>query len=409
MPAKITDKGENTWLLCVSDGFTPGGKRDYKYKTVKAKTPQAAERAWSLFYSAVQRGDIARQKPKTLRDFYAFWLEHHAMKQQEASTRLHNANLWTRIDENMGKIRIDKLQPKHILEFYNALSKTGVRKDLRLDENGELVEGQRLDLSGTFVRMHHTFLNSMLNMAVKWGFLAKNPCAAVEPPKREKAERTMLNEDQLASFLDKLLGEDLRHRCMVYLGLTGGLCREEIFGLHWEDIDLDAGTVVIDRARVYVSGTGVVLKDCKNSHRHRKVSLPPDAVALLKQHRIKEIEKKLKQGTNWKDSPMVFTSWDGSDLHPHAFGNWLKRFCKDNGFPSVGTHVFRHLSATFLIMGGADVRTVSGKLGHANTKTTLTVYAHLVQSAETATANIMQDVLSGFKAKSDQAKNKQAQ
>lgn len=100
----------------------------------------------------------------------------------------------------------------------------------------------------------------------------------------------------------------------------------------------------------------------------------------------------------------VFTSWDGSDLHPHASGNWLRRFCKEHRLPNIVTHVFRHLSATFLISAGTDVRTVSGKLGHANTRTTLTVYAHLLRSSEQETANIMQDVPGpGLRDKADKA------
>ncbi|MDR3560456.1 MAG: tyrosine-type recombinase/integrase [Negativicutes bacterium] len=206
--------------------------------------------------------------------------------------------MWIRIDKRLGNIRIDKLQPKQLLEVYQEIGKPGARKDIKKDENGEIMEGQRLDLSGTSVRKHHIFLNSLLNQAVKWNFLAKNPCKAVEPPKAGKSQRSMLDEEQLALFLDKLQDEDLRHRCMVFLGLTGGLCREEIFGLRWGDIDLAAGTVTVDRARVYVARQGVILKDCKNTYRHRQVSIPPDTAALLKQHRLAEIKKKLKQGSN---------------------------------------------------------------------------------------------------------------
>ncbi len=45
-------------------------------------------------------------------------------------------------------------------------------------------------------------------------------------------------------------------------------------------------------------------------------------------------------------------------------------------------HSFRHMTATYLITGGVDLRTVAGKLGHANSTTTQLIYSHLVKSAE---------------------------
>jgi site-specific recombinase XerC len=51
------------------------------------------------------------------------------------------------------------------------------------------------------------------------------------------------------------------------------------------------------------------------------------------------------------------------------------------------------MSATFLIANGTDIRTVSGKLGHAQASTTMNIYAHLLKSAEQETANTMETFL----------------
>ena len=56
--------------------------------------------------------------------------------------------------------------------------------------------------------------------------------------------------------------------------------------------------------------------------------------------------------------------------------------------------MFRHLSATYLITSGTDIRTVSGKLGHSRTSVTLDIYSHLVGDAEQETANTMEAFLS---------------
>ena len=55
------------------------------------------------------------------------------------------------------------------------------------------------------------------------------------------------------------------------------------------------------------------------------------------------------------------------------------------------------MSATFLISAGADVRTVSGKLGHSRTGTTMDIYSHLVTASEKKTAETMEAFLSETK------------
>jgi integrase len=49
-------------------------------------------------------------------------------------------------------------------------------------------------------------------------------------------------------------------------------------------------------------------------------------------------------------------------------------------------HDLRHWSATVAITSGHDVRTVAGRLGHANPAMTLRVYAHAVEAADEAVA-----------------------
>jgi integrase len=53
-------------------------------------------------------------------------------------------------------------------------------------------------------------------------------------------------------------------------------------------------------------------------------------------------------------------------------------------------HALRHYSATELIAGGADIRTVAGRLGHGGGgTTTLRVYAAWVSEADQRAANML--------------------
>ena len=59
----------------------------------------------------------------------------------------------------------------------------------------------------------------------------------------------------------------------------------------------------------------------------------------------------------------------------------------------VRFHDLRHFAATRLLSSGVDVRTVSGRLGHATASTTLGVYAHFLQSADQAAADVLGSLL----------------
>ncbi len=59
------------------------------------------------------------------------------------------------------------------------------------------------------------------------------------------------------------------------------------------------------------------------------------------------------------------------------------------GLPGVRLHDLRHFNASALLASGTDLRTVSGRLGHADASTTLNIYSHFVRQAdEKAAGNI---------------------
>ena len=66
---------------------------------------------------------------------------------------------------------------------------------------------------------------------------------------------------------------------------------------------------------------------------------------------------------------------------------------KRHGMPPVSLHSLRHTNATVMIGKGADVRTVSGRLGHSQTSTTLNIYAEFLQSSDRAASEGVADAL----------------
>jgi integrase len=97
----------------------------------------------------------------------------------------------------------------------------------------------------------------------------------------------------------------------------------------------------------------------------------------------------------FKDDGYVFTTTaDGIDpLHPDTITKSFGRVCKSQEVKGVRLHDLRHLHATQLLAAGVPVRTVSGRLGHANAATTLNVYAHFLEASDREAADVIGNLL----------------
>ena len=68
----------------------------------------------------------------------------------------------------------------------------------------------------------------------------------------------------------------------------------------------------------------------------------------------------------------------------------MARLAHRLGMPGRHLHEFRHYSATQLLAGGVDLRTVAGRLGHSGGgAVTLRVYASFVAAADRRAAELL--------------------
>ena len=61
--------------------------------------------------------------------------------------------------------------------------------------------------------------------------------------------------------------------------------------------------------------------------------------------------------------------------------------------PDIPLHGLRHTSATLLIAKSIDPKTVSARLGHSQTSTTLNIYAHALKSLDETASTALEDIL----------------
>lgn len=243
----------------------------------------------------------------------------------------------------------------------------------------------------------HRLLSSVLEKAVKWQVLLYNPCRRVEAPKIEKKEAAYLDEVQAQELLNCLQSEPLQYRAIITLLLYSGMRRGELCGLEWSDIDFKNNIIDISRTSLYLSDRGVFDDETKTETSKRVIKIPSVAMDLLKEHRLQQTKELFKLGDKWIKSNKVFTQWNGKPIHPDTLTGWFAKFVKKNNLPPIHLHSLRHTNATLLIASGADLRTVSKRLGHSNMTTTSNIYTHAIQSADERAAELLEDILQPIK------------
>ena len=145
-------------------------------------------------------------------------------------------------------------------------------------------------------------------------------------------------------------------------------------------MDLDARTVTI-RCSFSQRKARVVLKGTK-SGRSRTLPLSRAAVDALRRQRVSQAADRLRVGSIFADEDAVFADEIGRRVTPKAATSAFARIAGKAKISTTRLHDLRHTTATTLLVGGTDVRTTAGVLGHSTPNVTLTTYMHLVAEAK---------------------------
>ena len=231
-----------------------------------------------------------------------------------------------------------------------------------------------------------------IHQAEKEMILMYNPAARATPPKAKAPTPDYYQPDQMDEILNALENAPLLWKTITYIMIDSGCRRGEALGLKWSSLELDTGLMVIENNLQYTKKTGIYLGPTKTG-KVRALKLAPQCVELLKEWKLEQMRMRLKQGSDWKETGMVFTKDNGEWLHPDSITRWLNNFSRDNGLPHINPHAFRHTVASVLLANGTDIVTVSKQLGHASVNTTESFYSHIIEENKAKASECIADVL----------------
>lgn len=306
-----------------------------------------------------------------------------SMESIEQSTARDYRKAAKLIRSEFADVAIQDLTMRMVKEFEIKLLKG---EQLRNDP----CAGMRSKLSGVTVAKCHRFLKMVLKHAQNSdGVVTKNVVDGVKPPKRETTEKNVLDPASCARLIEAIATvEPTPTVTGAALALLAGLGPGEACGLQWRCVDLESETpsIRIEQAVGY-SDNGDYLKAPKVKTRRRTIPLPAQLRDNLERRKALCIEQCKQAGTVLRQDMYVLGDVTGAFYSPRTLSRSWTAFAESLGLKGtisqgVKFYDLRHHYATALLAAGADVKSVSSLMGHANANMTLNVYAQADPEAQ---------------------------
>lgn len=219
-------------------------------------------------------------------------------------------------------------------------------------------------------------LRLIFNKAKVWGFIDENPITGVEEPEYQQKEIVVPDYEELPIIEDKINRADVKDKVKYLLALYTGMRREEVCGLHLEDIDRNGKSVYIQRAIAQNDLTKEYEETKTKSTRSVRVLPLPSRFfkafdEYLEWRKVFIQTLKVKTNGEYKEIPNLFLNKDGDFSRPENLSKRWKRFAKKVGI-NLTFHGLRHYFITNQLNYNDKVseRDVQEMAGHSNIKTT---------------------------------------
>jgi integrase len=193
-------------------------------------------------------------------------------------------------------------------------------------------------------------------------------------------------------FLDTVKGD--RMEALYVLAVTSGLRQGELLALKWEDVDLEGTNPTLEVRRSLSETRGRRSFVTPKSGRGRHLRLSKRAAGVLRGHRKRQLEERVRKAGLWEDHGLIFPSEVGTPMSGRNLYRAFKIRVKRASLPqTLRFHDLRHTCATLLLSRGVHPKIVQELLGHATIAMTLDTYSHYLPSMGDQASDAMGDAL----------------
>ena len=235
-------------------------------------------------------------------------------------------------------------------------------------------------LSPTSVRKYHVMLHSVFKRAVRDRVIVTNPCESIELPKVPPRKARILAPAEYDRLVAEIPG---RFRVLVMTDIETGLRWGELIALRPRHIDFLRKLISVEQTIVEVSrkhsptGERMIVKDYPKDNEFRTLRVSETL--------LRSIARRIEQLGLGRDD-LIFPSTEtagGRPMSRNTFRTqvWLPALERSGIDFHVRVHDLRHAHASWLLAGGADLKTVMERMGHSQIMTTQK-YLHTLPDAQ---------------------------
>lgn len=336
MPAN-KDAKTGTWTVqCYYTDWT--GERKKKKKRGFARKQDALE--WEREFLRRETADVNM----SVESFAKLYMEDMQHRLRETTYRQKEYMINLKVIPYFGKKPLCEITPSDVRKWQNTLLS---------DPHG---------YSQTYLKTVNNQLSALFNYAVRYYGLKENPCRkAGSIGKKNADEMQFWTPDEYKRFRKAIEDKPrsyIAFQVLYYTGMRIG----ELMALTLDDIDLDCGTVTINKTYTRLDGRDVVTPP-KTPKSNRVITIP----AFL----CDELRAYTEQIYDAAGDTRLF------DFTKHFLVHEMGRGCKASGVKKIRLHDIRHSHASLLIELGFSPLLIADRLGHEKVETTLNTYSHL--------------------------------
>ncbi len=232
-----------------------------------------------------------------------------------------------------------------------------------------------------------------LKRAVKLGILGYNPADGVTPPKTQKKEMQVWDENQVQTYLLTIDAEQPRSGALLKLAVGTGMRLGELLGLMWGDVDWERKQISIQRQPKLVRDEKNDFGPVKSKSSMRTIRIADVLVDALREHREKQFVETKVFASDWNDIDLVFPNERGDAMLRCSATKIHKTMLARAGLPYIRFHDLRHTAVSLMLQNGVPIVEVSKYIGHARVSITLDTYGHLAPSWHSQAAEKMNEIL----------------
>jgi integrase len=352
---KVTLKdGSVRYRLVIDAGTHQDGKRRQITRTFDRKREAVSELA--RIRSELATGRYVAPAGQTLDGYLSEWLAAACRGVEPGTARTYTDAL--RVPrELLGHRKLQSLTTADVTGIVEHMLTRGRVK------GGKIGTG----LSPRSVQLTLTVLRRALRDAVRDRKMAWNPAEGVKPPRQRPRKVVPWDNAEVRAFMDAARCDRLH---AVWRLALLALRPEEVSGLRWDSIDLDAATLTVSRVQVIVAGKVLERETAKTPAGERTLPLDPGTVKALRQLHQRQAAERLAAGEAYQPGShggYVAADELGAGYTTQRLRKTFHRITDAAGLRRITFHHARHSVLSYMLNSGqVPIAVVAAWAGHAD-------------------------------------------